>query len=465
MKRALWLLVLSPLLAGGCGSDSNDKTDATIVADGGVGGTDGAASDGAVTSALTYWQDVAPIVNDKCVKCHQTGGIGPFSLDGYANMKANAAGAVSVVGMGIMPPYLVTHDGTCGSFEDGETLTDAQKQTIIGWAQGGQAEGTPVTLTTPAKPTLASDSEWKTPTLTPVAQGGTLAQYDEYRCFPLDSSNITKDSYITGYDVEPGNPAIVHHVLAFLVDPTKVTANGKTNAEVMAALDAQDPDRVGWPCFGLAGDGVELDSVPVIWAPGQGPVTYPGGLGVPHHPGQKLIVQIHYNLADPRLQGMSDSTTVRFKHADTVDRHAVFVLKDGLLDTLGTKTPASLPPGQKSVKYTWNTTVEQMGLDPQIPYLDLVGVMPHMHQRGVSKTMTIQNPGATKTCEAQVDRWDFNWQKFYFYKAPPRVTAASTFELTCDYDTSKETAPVLPGWGTRNEMCIAILMFALPPGL
>jgi hypothetical protein len=36
--------------------------------------------------------------------------------------------------------------------------------------------------------------------------------------------------------------------------------------------------------------------------------------------------------------------------------------------------------------------------------------------------------------------------------------------ITCDYDTSRETAPVLPGWGTRNEMCYAMMMVALPAG-
>jgi hypothetical protein len=47
----------------------------------------------------------------------------------------------------------------------------------------------------------------------------------------------------------------------------------------------------------------------------------------------------------------------------------------------------------------------------------------------------------------------------------PRLTSANQLQLTCDYNTMKEQAPVLPGWGTYNEMCIAILMLALPPGV
>ena len=37
------------------------------------------------TGAVTFWQDVAPIYNSKCVRCHQQGGIAPFRLDTYAD--------------------------------------------------------------------------------------------------------------------------------------------------------------------------------------------------------------------------------------------------------------------------------------------------------------------------------------------------------------------------------------------
>jgi hypothetical protein len=319
---------------------------------------------------------------------------------------------------------------------------------------------------------LEGATDYKTPSLAPVAAGGTLAEFDEYRCFPIESS-LAKDQFITGYDVLPGNPKIVHHLVAFIVDPDKKPAKGggKTNAEIMQALDATDPDRIGWPCFGLAGEGVEVDSIPVVWAPGQGPVSYPGKMGVRQKTTDKLVVQLHYNLADSTLKGMTDSTTLRFRYADSVERRGVFVLFDGFIQTLyrkdaqGNPAPDFLPPGNLSFKYSWKNTAAQMGLG-QIPFaVDLVGVMPHMHQRGRAKEMSIITPEGASTCAAKVDRWDFNWQKFYFYRTPPKVTAATQFQLTCDYDTSKETKAVMPGWGTRNEMCIAILMFALPPGI
>jgi hypothetical protein len=38
----------------------------------------------------TYWQDIAPIVNDRCVGCHQAGGVAPFPLDSYQVVKPMA---------------------------------------------------------------------------------------------------------------------------------------------------------------------------------------------------------------------------------------------------------------------------------------------------------------------------------------------------------------------------------------
>jgi hypothetical protein len=58
---------------------------------------------------------VAPLVNEKCVKCHQAGGIAPFALDTFSAVDKMAGTIAAVVQMGMMPPYLVTHDGAAAS--------------------------------------------------------------------------------------------------------------------------------------------------------------------------------------------------------------------------------------------------------------------------------------------------------------------------------------------------------------
>jgi hypothetical protein len=89
-----------------------------------------------------------------------------------------------------------------------------------------------------------------------------------------------------------------------------------------------------------------------------------------------------------------------------------------------------------------------------------------MHQRGHKFTFEVRN-GDTSAfdCQGRVNAWDFHWQRIYDYQVPIPIDVRSKLRVTCDYDTSADTEPVLPGWGTQNEMCFVMLMLALPPGV
>jgi hypothetical protein len=406
-----------------------------------------------VPGSLTYWNDIAPIINDKCVKCHQAGGIGPFPLDNYAQVKLMAPTIVQVTKIGYMPPYQLTHDGSCGQFDDSATLNGDQLARLEDWSKGDLKEGTPVAITRPPIPGITDGDAYLTPTIVPRGQG-TVSE--EYRCYPLGSKR-SDDGFITAFDIRPGNEGIVYHAMAMLVDPDRKTRDGRSNAQVMQALDDRDLDRPGWPCLGLAGEGVEVEAIPAIWAPGTGPVTYPAGAGVQHRKAVQVVVQVYYNVADPHVAGMSDATTVRFRYASSVARRAFFVVQDPFLDTLAKAQPDLLPPKMMATTYTWKKTAGELGIPAGV---SLLGLMPHMHSRGVREQMTLGAMG----CAAEIKQWNPGWQRFYFYKAPPPVTADTQVQLACTYNTMGDDAPVRPGWGTGDEMCSAIFMLALPAG-
>jgi hypothetical protein len=428
-----------------------------VAATGGAGGMGGGAVTGAGGApAVTFWQDVAPIYNQKCVACHQAGGLAPFALDNFADALLYAADELARTAADEMPPYFMVHDGSCGSFQAAAALTAAEKATIAAWVNGGRAEGTPVKLTLPPMPALQDAVDVSTPLFAPVAQGGALAENDEYRCFALDPPTAT-NAFLTGYDVTPGEASIIHHVIVFVVDPQAQGAGGMTNAAIIKSLDDASPDRLGWPCFGGAGDGLSVASVPVTWAPGQGVVNYPDGMGVPISSSSKLVVQVHYNLADPASVGKTDSTTIHMHFSPSISRQLAFLLPDPFLESLNNATPDTLPAGQADAKYTWTKTGKQIGLSG-VASADLVAVMPHMHGRGLRQTMTLDGD----SCASHLEGWDFHWQKFYFYDNRPKVSENTQFKVTCEYDTSADATAVSPGWGTQNEMCLNILMLALP---
>src|SRR5262249_49564739 len=146
-----------------------------------------------------------------------------------------------------MPPWGVGTNGTCGTFANPLTLDQIDIDSFSGWIVDGLREGTPRTIPPPSRPALEAAIDFFTPTFAPAIQESTPAQLDEYRCFSLDAG-VTDATFITGYDVHPGTPEIVRHVMAFVVDPdAPARPLGKTNAQIMEDLHAQSPDRDGWP--------------------------------------------------------------------------------------------------------------------------------------------------------------------------------------------------------------------------
>ena len=94
--------VISAVFLGvfaGCGGDGGDGTPS---------GPDPARAE------VTYWKDVAPILGERCLGCHQAGGVAPFRLDSYAEARLRAPLMAVAVQARTMPPWLATGDGTCG---------------------------------------------------------------------------------------------------------------------------------------------------------------------------------------------------------------------------------------------------------------------------------------------------------------------------------------------------------------
>lgn len=415
---------------------------------------------GEESSALTYWDDMAPLFAEHCVACHQAGGIGPFRLDDYASAKQHAAEIQVATASRAMPPWGATSDGSCQTFEGSLALSDEQIAQIGQWISGGAREGEPRTIDVPARPKLDGDVVYETPKFVAEAVGGELAAHDEYRCFLFDSG-VTEDTFITAYEVTAGAPEIVHHSILWLVDPDAPDSEGAgTNLERMQALDDESPDRPGWPCFSAAGEGVEVSSNPVVWAPGQGVVAYPAHSGAPLRAKDKAVIQIHYNLAD--VQGLEDQTriTLRTQPLSELENIALFPLVDPFLDSIRNSKPEQLAPGKSSVKFSWQRSIPQIGLSG-VPELRLRGVMPHMHELGHKYRMNLVN-GGTEACGIDVQSWDFHWQRMYFYEQPIPLTEQDAIQVTCDFDTSSKSSPVLPGWGTQNEMCLATLFVTVP---
>ncbi|MEZ4318825.1 MAG: hypothetical protein R3F61_15025 [Myxococcota bacterium] len=408
------------------------------------------------TEGPTFHADVAPVLDAYCMRCHTDGGIAPMSFETYDDVKTWGPAIAQATAARTMPPKQVTADGTCGDWADAWWMSDAEIAVLSEWVAGDMPEGKEAPRSSPPPlPTLDTTHTQRTPDFAPVAVGDQYARYDEYRCFATPIENLTEDMFLAGYDVSPGNPAIVHHVIGHIVDPNAPSwFDGRTNAEQMAAIDAED-DRDGWPCFSGAGEDVAYESDPMAWAPGQGATNFPDGVGVAVPAGSWIVTQVHYNLVDPANVGSRDQTDLhlRLVPPSEIDKPMFVVYLDFLLGY-----GDSLPAGRDEVRYRNQISLNDLGVPLSI---ELVGVMPHMHARGISQSAKIKRSDGTEECILDVPAWDYAWQYIYFYENPISIEPDDLYQLTCRFDTSDATEDVLGGWGTQNEMCLNVLYVTL----
>ncbi len=408
--------------------------------------------------APTYWDDIAPVYRDNCVSCHQDGSLAPLALDSYAAAREWAQASAASVAARTMPPWGVegvsasggealaedvTAPGSCDNeYTNDLWLSDEEIATIAAWVAAGTPEGTPREVTQPEVPGLAEGLDLMTPEFLPSPVGGGYGDSDEYRCFLVDPG-LTEDAWLTGYEVYPGNAAIVHHVIGMPIDPERVGAGGKTNAMLLAELDGAD-GRDGWPCYAEAGGSIQTEGEYVSWAPGQGVVSFPEGSGLEMSTGDLFAIQIHYNLI--AAQGETDTTTVRLNLEDAVERPGQIILMDGW-------DVNSIAAGDAAATVDWqlgrNSIASYTGFDNVV----IEGVLPHMHEYGAQQVMEIGSSDE-KSCVTGVRRWDFEWQRIYFYEEPISLASGEAVWVTCTYDLSAAESNVSWGWGTQEEMCL-----------
>ena len=425
-------VALLALLVLGCNSEPEP-----LRPDGGPppASTDGgAAFDGALPplpSEATYYEHVRPILVANCTMCHQAGGIAPFALETYPQAFDVGERIEQAVMEGVMPPFLADNSGECNTWSNHRGLTEVEIATISAWVAGGKLEGDASIPAPPAAelPTLAAvDISLEMPSTYAIDE----TDDDDYRCFVVETG-LTADTYVTGYDVHPGNPQRVHHVIVY--NPFSDAAGDSARA--------RDTGN-GYPCFGGPG----VDAAPmVLWAPGTGATMFPRGTGVPVTAGRPMIIQVHYNNLVPGSPN-DDRTTI-----DLVTRSSAL---DAYIIPLW-DTDLNLPPRMEEVVESSRQSLSVLPTTVRIH-----GAFPHMHTLGRRLRVDIHRGAGGDQCLIDIPRWDFGWQLAYWLDEPIDVSPGDAATITCTYNTMERTEMTHWGDGTQDEMCINFVYVTLP---
>ncbi|MCB9744782.1 MAG: hypothetical protein H6740_19465 [Alphaproteobacteria bacterium] len=384
----------------------------------------------------TWSEHVAPIVTSRCVGCHAEGGIGPMPLETYAQVSAAADWVADAVVDRRMPPGQPSTE--CGDFIGDPSLDPEDIETIARWAEGGAPEGDPSLL----GELTVGDPEWETLALSRVDLTLEMPEPftpteepDDYRCFLLDWPE-EETTYVTGFGMAPGNPEIVHHVIAFVV--------GASGRAAFEALDAAD-EGAGYACYGgPGGEGAGQASWLGGWAPGQEGMDGPAGTGIEVEPGSLIILQMHYNLEG--VDAQPDQTQALFKLDAEVERPAILQPFADLAWVFGHEL--DIPAGESGVTHSYSSSWPA----PRVLYQ--VGM--HMHELGRSGGLRLRRADGREECVLEIDRWDFNWQIPYILREPITIEPEDELEVSCTFDNPRDE-DVNWGDGTSDEMCLGVL--------
>jgi len=369
------------------------------------------------TSDVTYSKDIAKIFNANCVFCHREGQIAPFSLTSYEDAAGWAEMIAEVVAEQRMPPWHA--NPAHGKFSNDARLSNADKDLIARWVAAGAPEGDK--SQTPPTPEFTKgwmmpepDQVVSMPKAFDVPAEGTV----DYKMFIVDPG-WTEDKWVTAMEPRPGNPAVVHHIVMYVMPPKGVSKY----------YSADLPKT-------------QLDWF-ASFAPGLRPPVLPEGTARFIPAGSKLMFQMHYT---PNGKAQSDQSYVGIKFADpkTVQRE-IAVQHSGTHDFV-------IPAGDSNHRVDSEYEFQHDSL--------LWSVSPHMHLRGKDFNYKLIYPDGREEVVLDVPQYDFGWQTTYIFDEPKRVPKGTKMQCVAHFDNSADnlnnpdpTKEVRYGPQTWEEMC------------
>lgn len=391
----------------------------------------------------TFTKDVAPILFAQCTSCHRPGEVSPMSLLTYEQARPWARSIRDRIVRRVMPPWHA--DAPHGTFENERSLTDAERETLVRWVDGGAPQGDPKDL--PAPPTHADGWTIGRPDVVfemtddyPVPAQG-VVQY-EWTYIP---TNFTEPKYIQAIEIRPGNRKLVHHVLA--------SYKVKNGAQRVPALRA-DPQQQQTPRRTPGLRPRRADGIPsrliATYAPGTNPQIFRPGTALRLEAGGEIELQLHYSTNGTAGTDRTQVGIIFSKDPAPLEVQASQFLNAKL----------RLPAGARDVRVDADVAFQQDAT--------LWGLFPHTHLRGKRWEYRLVLPDGTDRMILSVPTYDFNWQTYYMFREPLRIPTGARIVSSAWYDNSAAN-PANPdptvdvAWGdqTWEEMQYTGLLYSI----
>jgi peroxiredoxin/mono/diheme cytochrome c family protein len=341
-------------------------------------------------SKISYVKDVAPIIRDKCVACHEQNGIGPMALTSYDKIKTYSPMIREVLRTQRMPPWRA--DPTVGHFLDDKSLSGDQIKTLVHWVEAGAPRGTgkdPLA----AKKYVASD--W------PLGKPDVILDVPAYKVqatgivdyqHPWVKNPLTDGKWLRASTIKVENRQVVHHILTgYMADVPK---------EGQPAFEDKWGVSVGGYAVGAESEVMPADT----------------GAFVP--PGGAIGFQNHYTPFGKEVTEHSKIGLYFYNKKPDLIMHGSVIANPNI----------SIPPNQGSWEQKAYIVFPKDAL--------LYSAFPHAHYRGASSQLWLQTPDGAKKLLVVLPNYDFNWQRDYNFAQPIKIPAGSKLIAIYTYDNS-----------------------------
>jgi hypothetical protein len=393
----------------------------------------------AASKPPTYNEDVAVIINDNCVVCHQAGGIGPMQFESFEQVRPWAPLIQMKVANREMPPYAYDHGIGIQELEGDWRLAQDEIDTIVAWVNAGSPQGD--LDVTPPSIVVKDPNEWNF-----AAQLGQpdLIVPSESMDIPANGNDlwsnhyvdpqITSDRCIKAVQVKPRGDAraVVHHANSSVVIPNddgSMDRYGMLTEYAMGKWGEIVPEGV---CRTLPA------GAQVSWSIHM----FPGGVG-----GTAEGEMIKDNVVEIGL----------WFH-DEEESAALTYKQDLSLYQISPQGDIAIPPNGYFMTQGFHSFDHPVRLD---------SFQPHGHLRMNAASLEIFYPETGRTEQiSQVSKWSATWHHSHLYDPDyaPLIPAGAVIVLKQWYDNTSDNPNnpdpdmwVMGGSRTGDEMTHAWL--------
>ena len=341
-----------------------------------------------------YATDVAPIIIENCVACHNQGGVGPFAFDSYVMVLGWSPMIREVLMNKRMPPMQVDPD--IGHSDNARYLPTKELQTLVHWIDAGAPRG--LSATDPLeKFELANEDRWvlgepdhivsaKSHDVPPT---GVLDYIYDRVDLPF-----VEDKWLQAVEYKAGDSSVLHHLVTFVTSPDE-DFWGKERDEIYAErrfVESYSPGKVNAKVFEK-------------------------GTGVFIPKGSSLSMQFHYVTNGRRT---TDSSRIGLYFSEEQN------LRERLVQVVSSRFV--LPPNEPNFELQADFVFES----PVV----LTGVRAKMNYRGKRMKFSIEEADGIIKDIFSIPAYNYGWQPHYKLNEPLVLEAGTKIYVRGALDNS-----------------------------